>query len=53
MNPILIILIFISGGILWLLCSSLFRPIGEVSKKLLNGAREAMYGKKEKEEKEK
>lgn len=53
MNPILIILVLISGCILWLLCSSLFRPIGKVSKKLLDDAREAMYGKKEKENKRK
>lgn len=51
MNPILIIFILIGGCILWLLCSFLFKPIGRVLKKLLDDAKETMYGKKEKENK--
>lgn len=43
MNPILVILILIGGGLLWLLCSFLFRPIGKLSKKLLDDAKESMF----------
>lgn len=42
MNPLLIILIFIGGGLLWLLCSFLFKPLGKIFKKLFDDAKEAM-----------
>lgn len=42
MNPVLIILILLGGALLWLLCSFLFRPIGKISKKLIDDAKEAM-----------
>ena len=54
MNPVFIILVFLLGGILWLLLSLLYRPIGKVFNKLFGDAKEAMFEDKEsnKEEKE-
>ena len=43
MNPVFIILVFIGGGLLWILSSFLFRPIGKMPKKLINDAKEAMF----------
>lgn len=43
MNPVLIILILIGGGLLWLLCSFLYRPIGELFKKLWDDAKNSMF----------
>ena len=52
MNPVFIILVFIGGGTLWILSSFLFRPIGRVSKKLIDDAKEAMFEEEnEKEDK--
>lgn len=34
-NPVLIILILIGGGLIWLLCSFLYQPIGKLFKKLM------------------
>lgn len=51
MNPVLIILTIIGGALLWLLCSFLFRPIGKISKKLVDDAKDAMFEEKENEEK--
>lgn len=53
MNPVLIILIFLGGGILWLLLSLLYRPIGKVFNKLLNDAGDAMFEDKENDKEEK
>lgn len=50
MNPILIILILIGGGLLWLLCSFLYRPIGKLSKTLWDDAKNSMFDEEEKEE---
>lgn len=52
MNPVLIILILIGGALLWLLCSFLFRPIGKVSKKLLDDAKKAICEDESVKEKE-
>ncbi len=35
MNPLLIILFFIGGGIVWVLCSFLFKPIGRFVKRII------------------
>lgn len=53
MNPVLVVLILIGGGLLWLLCSFLFRPIGKISKKLVDDAKDAMFDEEEKENEEK
>ena len=42
MNPILIILIFLGGALLWLLCAFLYRPIGKIAKRLFEDAKESM-----------
>lgn len=49
MNPILIPIVFLSGGLLWLLCSFLYRPVGKIFKRLIDDAKEEMFD----EEKEK
>lgn len=51
MNPVLIILIFIGGGLLWLLCSFLYRPIGKVFKKLWDDAKGSMFDEEKENEK--
>lgn len=43
MNPVLIILILIGGGLLWLLCSFTYRPIGKLFKKLWDDAKGSMF----------
>lgn len=53
MNPVLVVLIFIGGGLLWLICSFLFQPIGKISKKLVDDAKDAMLDEEEKESEEK
>lgn len=53
MNPVLVVLILIGGRLLWLLCSFLFRPIGKISKKLVDDAKDAMFDEEEKENEEK
>lgn len=53
MNPVLVVLILVGGGLLWLLCSFLFRPIGKISKKLVDDAKDAMLDEEEKENEEK
>lgn len=52
MNPLLIILILLCGGLLWLLLSFLFRPIGKIGAKLIDDAKSAMSDENE-ENKEK
>ena len=42
MNPLLIILIFLGGGLLWLLLAFSYRAIGGFFKKLVDDAKEAM-----------
>ena len=53
MNPVFVILVFLLGGILWLLLSLLYRPIGKVFNKLLNDAENAMFEDKENNNEEK
>ena len=43
MNPVFWILILLAAGILWLLLSFLFRPIGRVSKRLVDDAMHEMF----------
>lgn len=42
MNPVLIISAFIIAGLLWLLCSFLYQPIGKIFKKLADDAQKAI-----------
>jgi multisubunit Na+/H+ antiporter MnhB subunit len=49
MNIAFWLLVIIGLGLLWLLCSFLYRPIGKVFCKLWNDAKKAMFGTKEKE----
>lgn len=42
MNPLLIILIFLGGVLLWLLSAFAYRAIGGLFKKLFDDAKEAM-----------
>jgi hypothetical protein len=42
MHPVLIIGIFVIGACLWLLLSSLYRPIGWVGKRLVDDAKRNM-----------
>ncbi len=52
MNPLLIILIFLGGALLWFLLSFLFRPTGKFSWKIWDDAKKAMFDEeKESEEK--
>lgn len=51
MNPVLIILIFIGGVLVWLLCSFLYQPIGGLFKKLWDDAKDSMFDEEEKENK--
>lgn len=53
MNPILIILILIGGGLLWLLCSFLYQPIGKLFKRLWDDAKDSMFNEEEKENEKK
>ena len=41
MNPFLVFLIFLAVGILWLLCSFLYKPIGKIAKRIFDDAKEA------------
>lgn len=50
MNPILIFGIIIAGGLLWLLCSFLYRPIGKLCSRLVNDAKEAIEEKENENE---
>lgn len=40
--PIFIILLFLGAGLLWLLCSFCFIPLGKLAYRLLNDARVAI-----------
>lgn len=42
MNPVLIILILLSGVLLWFLLAFLFRPVGSLFKKLFDDVKEAI-----------
>jgi hypothetical protein len=50
MNPVLILGAFAAGALLWLLCSFLYRPLGKLGSRLVDDAKEAMFGEKTKEE---
>lgn len=53
MNPVLIALIFIGGGLIWLLCSFLYRPIGKLFGKLWGDAKSSMFDEEEREDEKK
>ena len=40
MHPVLLILIFAAGFLLWLLCAFMYRPTGEIFKRLFDNAKE-------------
>ena len=40
LNPILILGAFAAAGLLWLLCSFLYRPLGRLGLRLFNDAKE-------------
>lgn len=42
MNPVLVILVFGAGVLLWLLLSFLYKPIGGIGKRLVDDAKSAM-----------
>lgn len=42
MNPILIFIMLISGCLLWLICSFLYRPIGKLFGSLWDDAKETI-----------
>lgn len=50
MNPILIILIFLIGIIIWFICASLYKPIGEKINKIINNSINAMKDENEEEQ---
>lgn len=43
LNPVLIFLVILVTGLLWLICSFLYHPIGRFFQRLLNDAKEAMF----------
>ena len=40
MNPFLIFGAFVAAGLIWLLCSFLYRPLGKLGLRLFNDAKE-------------
>lgn len=52
MNPILIVLIFTAGFLLWLICSFMYRPIGRFFNRLYKDAKEEMFKEETEETKE-
>lgn len=53
MNPVLVFLILAGAFILWLVCSSLYKPIGKFFNNLWNKANKEMFEDKEDCENEK
>ena len=51
MNPILVILIFLIGFLLWLLLAFMYRPVGKIFKRLNDDAKRAMLEDEETNEK--
>ena len=47
--PVFYILIFIAAGLLWLLLSSMYKPIGKIGNRLLNDAKDAINDEDEDE----
>lgn len=43
MNPVFWFLILLGAALLWLLLSFLFRPLGRVSKRLVDDAKREMF----------
>lgn len=43
MNPVFWLLILLGAALLWLLLSFLFRPLGRVSKRLVDDAKREMF----------
>ena len=49
MNPVLIVLILLGTFLIWVLGSFLFRPIGSVTKKLIDDVKDSISEEDEKE----
>ena len=52
MNPVLVLGAFAAGALLWLLCSFLYRPLGKLGSRLVNDAKDAMFGDQTEETKD-
>lgn len=50
MNPVFFIGLFVAAAILWLLLSSLYKPIGWIGKRLASDAKKAMTEEEKKNE---
>lgn len=50
MNPILIIFVFLIGLIIWFMCASLYKTIGEKINKIINNSINAMKEENEEEQ---
>lgn len=53
MNPVFVIGVFVIGGLLWLLLSVLYKPIGALCKRLIGDANKAMFEEEQKKNEEK
>lgn len=42
MHPVLLMMIFAAGFLLWLLCASLYQPVGKMFKRLFDNAKDEM-----------
>lgn len=49
MNPVFWLLILSGAALLWLLLSFLFRPLGRVSKRLVDDAKHEMFEEEKKQ----
>ena len=49
--PVFYILVFIAAGLLWLLLSSAYKPLGKIGNRLWNDAKDAMNDEDENENK--
>ena len=50
MNPVLVFLILVGAVILWLTCSSLYKPIGKLFKCTINKAKNEMFNEEDSNE---
>ena len=53
MHPVFVIGVFAAGGLLWLLLSILYKPIGSICKRLIGDAKKAMFEEEQKTNEEK
>jgi hypothetical protein len=53
MHPVFVIGVFAAGGLLWLLLSILYKPIGSIGKRLIGDAKKAMFEEEQKTNEEK